>query len=61
MGWNSPYTIAEGAVRGEVYVSGGTGIPVKTYLEYFELPSGKSGMPGSMFLSGTMTAGTVSK
>ncbi|WP_269850141.1 hypothetical protein [Methanosarcina horonobensis] len=33
-GWQGdgipPYTIAEGVVRGEVYVDGGTGIPEKT-------------------------------
>ncbi|AGF98362.1 DUF3344 domain-containing protein [Methanosarcina mazei] len=37
-----PYTIAEGAVRGEVYVSGGHGYTGENpYLEYFELPSGE--------------------
>ncbi|MCQ1535804.1 DUF3344 domain-containing protein [Methanosarcina sp. KYL-1] len=44
-GWQGdgtpPYTIAEGVVRGEVYVNGGHGYTGENpYLEYFELPAG---------------------
>lgn len=36
-----PYTIAEGVVRGEVYVDGGHGYTGENpYLQYFKLPSG---------------------
>jgi hypothetical protein len=45
-GWHGdgipPYTIAEGAVRGEVYVDGGHGYTGENpYIQYFELPSGE--------------------
>lgn len=45
-GWHGdgipPYTIAEGVVRGEVYVDGGHGYTGENpYLQYFELPSGE--------------------
>jgi hypothetical protein len=45
-GWQGdgtpPYTIAEGSVRGEVYVNGGHGYTGESpYLEYFELPAGE--------------------
>jgi hypothetical protein len=45
-GWQGdgmpPYTIAEGIVRGEVYVNGGHGYTGENpYLQYFDLPSGK--------------------
>lgn len=45
-GWHGdgvpPYTIAEGVVRGEVYVDGGHGYTCENpYLQYFELPSGE--------------------
>ncbi|AAM05152.1 DUF3344 domain-containing protein [Methanosarcina acetivorans] len=44
-GWQGdgipPYTIAEGTVRGEVYVDGGHGYTGENpYLQYFELPLG---------------------
>jgi hypothetical protein len=44
-GWQGdgipPYTIAEGAVRGSVYVDGGHGYTGEDpYLQYFKLPSG---------------------
>jgi hypothetical protein len=44
-GWQGdgipPYTIAEGVVRGEVYVDGGHGYTGENpYLQYFKLPSG---------------------
>lgn len=38
----SPYTIAEGVVRGAVYVDGGHGYTGENpYLQYFELPAGE--------------------
>lgn len=45
-GWQGdgtpPYTIAEGSVKGTVYVNGGHGYTGESpYLEYFELPAGK--------------------
>jgi len=45
-GWHGDgiplYTIAEGAVRGEVYVDGGHGYTGENpYIQYFELPSGE--------------------
>ena len=45
-GWQGdgipPYTIAEGVVRGEVYVNGGHGYTGENpYLQYFELPPGE--------------------
>jgi len=45
-GWQGdgipPYTIAEGVIRGEVYVDGGHGYTGENpYLQYFELPSEK--------------------
>ena len=44
-GWQGdgipPYTIAEGVVRGEVYVDGGHGYTGENpYIQYFKLPSG---------------------
>lgn len=45
-GWQGdgipPYTIAEGVVRGEVYVDGGHGYTGENpYIQYFELPPGE--------------------
>ncbi|HHV23712.1 MAG: DUF3344 domain-containing protein [Methanosarcina sp.] len=45
-GWQGdgipPYTIAEGVIRGEVYVNGGHGYTGENpYLRYFELPPGE--------------------